>query len=121
MLLVPGVLTTVRAAPFIPALKSLSPYPTLVVGMAWAVIGWGLFQLRDFARFVATLLLGAGAAWELSMLVFRTHSSWRILAACLEITLRASAIWYLLRPPILDVFRANHSESSFPRTPLQRQ
>jgi hypothetical protein len=51
------------------------------------------------------LLLGVGAAWELSMLVFQKHRIWWIVAASLEITLRAAAAIYLVLRGTIEVFQ----------------
>jgi hypothetical protein len=109
MLGAPGAISTLRVVPFVHALKSVSPFFTLVIGIGWALIAWGLFQMRDWARFTATLLLGIGVVWALSILVLQRHSNRQIVVACFEIVLRVSAIWYLLAPSVIDAFRAEDS------------
>jgi hypothetical protein len=101
-----GALTMLRPMPFVHAVGFVSPYWTLLAGVAWALVAWGLLQVRDWARFTATLMLGIGIAWALPMVITRMHFGWRMLALCLEIALRAAAIWYLLSPSVLDIFIA---------------
>src|SRR5437588_3585451 len=93
ILIAPGHIQTLKAAPFVFALRRVSPYATLFVGAVWATIGWGLFQLREWARFVASLMLGAGVAWALITLLLHRHSAWRTFLICFEITLRSAAVW----------------------------
>lgn len=112
MLVAPGAIPTVKPMPFVHALKFVSPYVTVVIGIFWALVAWGLFQMRDSARFTATLLLGIGVVWALSMLVFQRHSNRQILVACFEIVLRVSAISYLLAPSVIEAFRAKPSGES---------
>ena len=114
MLLAPSIVSTLKALPFVAALKLVSPYATLLVGLIWTLIAWGLFQLRDWARFTATLMLGAGVAWMLPMLLLGRYSGWRMLANLPSIILRIWAVYYLLTPSIIDVFKAKQSEHVSP-------
>src|SRR4051795_13562210 len=81
ILIAPGAVQTLKALPFVSVLKLVSPYATLIVGTVWAVVAWGLFQLRDWARFIATLVLGAGAAWMLVTLLLHQRLTGRTLLA----------------------------------------
>src|SRR5258708_37837994 len=91
-----SAMDTLRALPFIHTLRFVSPYLTLLAGPLWALIAWGLFQLRDWARFTATLMLGIGVAGALLIMVTtQMHFGWRMLAGSLTIVRRAAAIWYL--------------------------
>jgi len=47
MLLLPKTIPALRHLPYVSALKTVSPYPTLVIGVIWAAIAWGLFRLRN--------------------------------------------------------------------------
>jgi hypothetical protein len=117
ILITPSAVQTMQALPFVSVLESVSPYLTLIVGTVWAIIAWGLFQLRDWARFVSTLVLGAGIAWMLVTLLLHRHSAWRIFLACFEITWRSAALWYLLAPTTIDRFTARESSSPSLRKP----
>jgi hypothetical protein len=111
ILITPSAVQTLKALPFVFALRPVSPYVTLIVGTAWAIIAWGLFQLRDWARFVATLVLGTGVAWALVTLLLHRHFAWRILLACFEIAWRSAALWYLLAPSTIERFTGKKSSS----------
>ena len=115
MLLVPGATPTLRAAPFVRAFVRafglVNPYLTIAIGMGWALVAWGLFQLRDWARLAAQVLLGIGVGWAIQMLLTsRIHSPWRVLAVCVEIILRIAAVGYLFTPAVLDAFLTMRSE-----------
>jgi hypothetical protein len=86
-----GALTMLRPMPFVHAVGFVSPYWTLLVGVACALVAWGLLQVRDWARFTATLMPGIGIAWALSMVITRMHFGWRMLALCLEICIESSS------------------------------
>jgi hypothetical protein len=102
----PRAVHTLRAAPFVPGLRQVSPYVMLLIGAIWAVVAWGLFRLRDWARFAATLLLAIGIAGASAMMLLgRAHFGWQALALCLQIALRAAAVIYLLAPSVMDSFR----------------
>jgi hypothetical protein len=111
ILIAPSALRTLKAVPFVSVLRLVSPYVTLIVGTVWALVAWGLFQLSDWARFVATLMLGSGAAWMLVTLLLNHHSIWRTLFACFEIIWRLTAVVYLLAPSTIDRFNARESSA----------
>jgi hypothetical protein len=108
----PRAIETFRYVPLVLALRGVSPYVTLLLGAIWALVAWGLFRLRDWARFSATLMLAIGIAWALSMtLLGRAHFGWKMLAALLETVLRAAAVLYLLTPSIMASFRPKSRSS----------
>jgi hypothetical protein len=60
MLALPGALETISRAPCAYGLTLFSPYLALIVGLAWALTAWGLFRLRNWARWATILMFGAG-------------------------------------------------------------
>ena len=109
----PRAVETLRSAPFVLGLRQVSPYVTLLIGAIWALVAWGLFRLRDWARFSATLMLAIGIAWALSMTLLGTaHFGWKMLAIFLEIVLRAAAVLYLLTPSVMVSFRTKSRSSA---------
>jgi len=102
----PRAIRALTAAPFVLGLRQVSPYVMLLIGTFWAVVAWGLFRLRDWARFTATLLLATGIAGALAMILLGSaRSGWQVVALCLQIALRAAAVIYLLTPSVIDSFR----------------
>lgn len=78
-------------------LRLIGPYPTVVVGACYAVVGWGLFRLHNWARWVAILVMTVGSAAMLPRLfvdavAYRRSAIW----IGLQIVLRAVAAFYLL-------------------------
>jgi len=111
LIIVPKAVSTTRTMPYVFALKTISPYPTLAFGVLWFAIAWGLLRLRDWARFAASLFMGIGAVWAIPILVFKKHATWVIVVGSVEIVLRACAVWYLMSPAIIDAFNTKDRES----------
>jgi hypothetical protein len=113
MLVVPRIVPMLRFAPLIHELKLLNPFATVAIGIVWALVAWGLLQMKDWARWVAQILLGIGIAWAVPMMFLtKAHFGWRLLALCLQLVLRAAAVAYLFAPSVTDAFQVRHSPSS---------
>jgi hypothetical protein len=111
----PAAALNLSALPFLHALKLMNPYFALAIGAAWALVAWGLFRMRDWARFAATIILGIGVAWALPTFLLARHSYLQILIAVPEIVVRVAAIAYLLSPSVLDAFIVKRSEPALRR------
>jgi hypothetical protein len=78
----------------------------MLVGSGWAIVGVGLFRLRNWARWAAMLVMTIGVAWlvpKISMAELGVHVLWYGL----QIALRAAAAWYLAQAPaVIDAFAA---------------
>ena len=101
MLISPEALSTMRGSR---ALEMGGPYGALLVGAVWALSGWALFQLRDWARLAAMLVIAFGAAWELPRLLTASHFHWWLVWGGLEIAVRLIAVWYLSGTPVAQCF-----------------
>jgi hypothetical protein len=78
------------------------PYLPLAMGTAWALIGWGLLRLYNWARWALMLTAAWGIASALSYaLVFSVHLGWFLL----QIAVRLALVWYLFRTPVAERFR----------------
>jgi hypothetical protein len=78
------------------------PYLPLAFGMAWALVGWGLLRLHNWARWTLMLTASWGLAIGLSRaIVYRVHSGRTLL----QMAVSAALVWYLFRMPIADQFR----------------
>jgi hypothetical protein len=111
MLLIPGAVQTISHAPFVPGLKSVTPYLSLIVGVAWALTSWGLFRLRNWARWLTMLILGTGCAWAaVTMLTLNLPFGWRVVFNWTEIAIRAVAAFYLAQSPrVIEAFIAHQA------------
>jgi len=78
------------------------PYLPLAVGVAWALIGWGLLRLHNWARWAVMLMAAWGIASALSnALVFSVHLGWSLL----QIVVRVAVVWYLFRTSVAEQFK----------------
>jgi len=100
----PNAISLMSGAQLMYGLELAGPYMALLVGAGWALVGWGLFRLHNWARWAAMLVMVVGVAWlvpkistaELGMPMF-----WYGL----QIALRAAAAWYLAQAPaVIDAF-----------------
>src|SRR5438552_18940969 len=60
MLVSPEAVSLHDALPILHGLELGGPYAALLVGAAWALIGWGLLRLYDWARLAAMLVIISG-------------------------------------------------------------
>ena len=85
-------------------LELAGPYMTLLVGTGWALIGWGLFRLHNWARWAAMLVMALGIA-ALVPKISTAELGAPVLWYGLQIAFRAAAAWYLAQAPaVLDSF-----------------
>jgi len=108
----PKAIPSLRLLPFFYELKTVSPYLTLVMGTIQSALAWGLFQMRDWARFTATMFLSIGVVGELFLFAFHKQPTWRIVAGSTEMALRASAACYLMFPSVLNAFNTKQFDST---------
>lgn len=100
MLVAPGAISLMRAEPLMYGLELAGPYMALLVGAGWALVGWGLLRLHNWARWAATLL----SVWGIAALVPKVSAvavdfRWSLLSSGLQVALRAAVVWYLLQAP----------------------
>jgi hypothetical protein len=102
----PGALSVMVGKYFMYGLELAGPYMILLFGAGYALIGWGLFRLQNWARWAAMLLMVLGVASlvprismaELGLSVFRYG---------FQIALRVAVGWYLAQAPsVIDAFAA---------------
>ena len=103
-LLAPNAISLMSGASLMYGLELAGPYMALLVGTAWALVGWGLFRLHNWARWTAMLVMTIGIAWlvpKISMAEIGVPILW----SGLQIALRAAAAWYLAQAPaVIDSF-----------------
>ena len=94
-LLAPNAISLMSGAQFMYGLELAGPYMALLVGCGYALVGWGLFRLHNWARWAAMLVPKISMA-ELGV---------PILWYGLQIALRAAVAWYLAQAPaVIDSF-----------------
>ena len=83
----------------------IGPYASLCAGICYAVVGWGLFRLHNWARWLAMLVMTVGGALMmlgLASAAMRFH--WSAVWLGSQIVLRATGVFYLLGPEVIDTF-----------------
>src|ERR1700726_1559004 len=103
-LLAPNAISLMSGASLMYGLELAGPYMALLVGTAWALVGWGLFRLHNWARWTAMLVMTIGIAWLVPK-ISMAEVGVPILWSGLQIALRAAAAWYLAQAPaVIDSF-----------------
>src|SRR5207245_6834294 len=110
MAVAPEAWSITRGAPLLHGLELGGPYAPLLVGAAWALIGWGLLRLYDWARLAAMLVIISGvgvlvARFALNASRFRSSLVWEGL----EVFMRVAVVWYLFRTPVAEQFSKSGS------------
>jgi hypothetical protein len=103
-LLAPNAISLMSGAALMYGLELAGPYMALLVGSGWALVGWGLFRLHNWARWAAMLVMTIGIA-GLVPKISMAEIGVPILWSGLQIALRAAAAWYLAQAPaVIDSF-----------------
>jgi hypothetical protein len=63
LLISPGTWPLTAGSRFMYGLELAGPYMILLFGTGYAVIGWGIFRLHNWARWAAMLVMTIGIAW----------------------------------------------------------
>jgi hypothetical protein len=86
-------------------LELAGPFMMLLVGAAWGFLGWGLFRVRNWARWTAMFVCVAGIAAAVPAVSSAPDIPGMIWPSGVGIMLRAAVIWYLLQAPaVVDSF-----------------
>ena len=103
-LLVPEAISLMRGAPLMYGLELAGPYMALLVGGGYALVGWGLFRLHNWARWAAMAVMVLGV-WSLVPRISMAEIGVAILWYGLQIALRVAVGWYLAQAPaVIDSF-----------------
>ena len=78
------------------------PQAALSVGAGWALVGWGLYRLRNWARWCAILLMVIGVAGSVPAVSAAARDlTWRFFLYGFQIMVRVVIAWYLAASPEL--------------------
>jgi hypothetical protein len=106
MLAKPGLISIAAGAPLLGGLEVAGPYAFLMAGVFGALVGYGLMQLKNWARRLAILMAIAG----LVLLIPSVSSGVAALrvaplaSAGLGVIVRAIIVWYLSQSPVREAF-----------------
>lgn len=103
-LLAPEAISLMTGRHFMYGLELAGPYMTLLVGGGYALVGWGLFRLHNWARWAAMAVMVLGVA-ALVPRISVAELGVPILWYGLQIALRFAVGWYLAQAPaVIDSF-----------------
>jgi ABC-type dipeptide/oligopeptide/nickel transport system permease component len=103
-LFAPNAIWLMAGARLMYTLELAGPYMALLIGAGYALVGWGLFRLHSWARWVAMLVMTLGIA-VLVPKISMAELGVPILWYGLQIALHAAAAWYLAQAPaVIDAF-----------------
>jgi hypothetical protein len=78
------------------------PQAALSVGAGWAIVGWGLYRLRNWARWCALVLMVIGVAGSVPAVSAAARDlTWHFLFYGAQIMVRVVVAWYLAASPEL--------------------
>ena len=84
------------------------PQSAFLVGAGWALVGWGLLQLGNWARWCAFVLMVLGvAAGVPAVSSAATDLNWRLLWHGGQMIAKVAAAWYLAQSSdVIEAFKA---------------
>jgi hypothetical protein len=104
---VPGTLATARAAGITYGRELNGPRTAISIGAGWGLVGWGLYRLRNWARWCAIVILVLGIAGSVPAVSAAARDlGWRFFANGVQILVRIVIVWYLTASPeLVNAFR----------------
>jgi hypothetical protein len=106
-LFTPNAISLMSGSSLMYGLELAGPYMALLVGTGWALVGWGLFRLHNWARWAAMAVMTLGIAWLVPK-ISAAELGLPLLWYGLQIALRAAGAWYLAQAPaVIDAFAKN--------------
>jgi len=75
-----------------------------------ALLGWGLWSLKNWARIAVIVLSALGAI--LSLLALLNFSSTIIVGVIIRLAINGVIIWYLLQPNVAAAFQGGQARTA---------
>jgi hypothetical protein len=99
-LVAPGTLSLTLGAGITYGRELDGPQTALSVGAGWALIGWGLYRLHNWARWCAMALMVIGVAGSVPAVSAAARDiTWRFFFYGSQIMVRVVIAWYLVASP----------------------
>ena len=99
---VPGSLSMALGAGITYGRELSGPQTALSVGAGWALVGWGLSRLRNWARWCAILIMVIGIAGSVPAVSAAARDlTWRFWFFGAQIMVRVVIAWYMFASPEL--------------------
>jgi hypothetical protein len=89
----PGTISLMAGKHFLYGLELAGPYMILLFGFGYALIGWGLFRLHNWARWMVMLVMVIGVA-SLVPRISMAQLGLPVFWYGLQIALRVALAWY---------------------------
>jgi hypothetical protein len=107
-LISPGTMETMRGTGVTYGRELNGPQTAISVGAGWALVGWGLYRLRNWARWCAMALMVIGVAGSVPAVSAAARDiDWRFFFYGAQMMVRIVIAWYLAASPeVIDAFRA---------------
>jgi hypothetical protein len=103
-LISPEAISLTSAGQLMFGLELAGPYMAILFGTGWALVGWGLFRLHNWARWAAMLIMTIGSAWLVPK-ISTAELGLPLFWYGLQIALRGAVAWYLAQAPtVIDTF-----------------
>lgn len=104
--IVPGTISTGLGAPVTFGRELTGPQTAISVGAGWALVAWGLYRLRNWARWCAMVLMVIGIAGSVPAVSAAARDlTWRFFLYGTEIMVRIVIAWLLAASPdVVDAF-----------------
>jgi hypothetical protein len=104
LLLSPGTISMMAGRHFMYGLELAGPYMALLIGAGYALVGWSLFRLHNWARWAVIVVLALGVA-SLVPSISMAELGAPVLWYGLQIAIRVAIGWYVTQAPaVLDAF-----------------
>jgi hypothetical protein len=105
----PGTLALTRAAGITYGRELDGPQTAISVGAGWALVGWGVYRLKNWARWCAISLMVIGVTGSVPAVSAAARDlGWRFFFYGAQIMVRIVIAWYLVASPeLVDAFRRN--------------
>jgi hypothetical protein len=110
-LLAPEAISLMAGSQLMYSLELAGPYMALLVGTGYALVGWGLFRLHNWARWSAMLVMVIAVA-SLVPKISMAEIGAPLLWYGFQIALRVALGWYLAQAPaVVDAFAAKRQQT----------
>ncbi len=96
----PGTISPSMRAPFMYGRELAGPQSAVLVGAGWAMVGWGLWRIQNWARWAAVVLMVLGIAEGIpAVSAASIDPGWRLVWYGGQMMVKVVAAWYLLFAP----------------------
>jgi len=102
----PGTLAMTRATGITYGRELDGAQTAISIGAGWALVGWGLYRLRNWARWCAIVLMVIGVAGSIPAVSAAARDlTWRFFWYGAQIMARVIIAWILARSPeVVEAF-----------------